>query len=83
MISSTAEEMLAFTNAVPEWLCKQRQEKVFLFLELINYFHDILRDHIVDCLCSCLLVRHCLVTWSLWERESLIYFLYSTLQTYC
>nr|XP_029124089.1 integrator complex subunit 9 homolog isoform X7 [Elaeis guineensis] len=27
MISTVAEEMLAFTNAVPEWLCKQRQQK--------------------------------------------------------
>ncbi|KAK9283875.1 hypothetical protein L1049_012130 [Liquidambar formosana] len=29
MISSVAEELLAFTNIVPEWLCKQRQEKLF------------------------------------------------------
>lgn len=29
MISTVAEEMLAFTNAVPEWLCKQRQQKVY------------------------------------------------------
>ncbi|XP_038988747.1 integrator complex subunit 9 homolog isoform X3 [Phoenix dactylifera] len=29
MISTAAEEMLAFTNAVPEWLCKQRQQKLF------------------------------------------------------
>lgn len=29
IISPTAKEMLAFTNAVPEWLCKTRQEKLF------------------------------------------------------
>ncbi|KAJ6811295.1 integrator complex subunit 9 [Iris pallida] len=29
MISSVAREMLAFTNAAPEWLCKERQEKLF------------------------------------------------------
>ncbi|XP_072998949.1 uncharacterized protein [Typha latifolia] len=29
MISTTAQETLAFTNAVPEWLCKKRQEKLF------------------------------------------------------
>lgn len=29
MISSAAEETLAFTNAVPEWLCKNRQQKLF------------------------------------------------------
>jgi hypothetical protein len=31
MISGAAEKMIAFTNAVPEWLCKPRQEKVILF----------------------------------------------------
>lgn len=34
IISSVAEELLAFTNIVPEWLCKQRQEKVNV--ELFN-----------------------------------------------
>uniref|UniRef100_A0ACD5XC49 Uncharacterized protein n=1 Tax=Avena sativa TaxID=4498 RepID=A0ACD5XC49_AVESA len=29
MISGAAEKMIAFTNAVPEWLCKPRQEKLF------------------------------------------------------
>ncbi|KAL6326096.1 hypothetical protein AAG906_000971 [Vitis piasezkii] len=29
IISSVAEELLAFTNIIPEWLCKQRQEKLF------------------------------------------------------
>ncbi|KAG8096836.1 hypothetical protein GUJ93_ZPchr0013g34205 [Zizania palustris] len=29
MISEIAEEMMAFTNALPEWLCKSRQEKLF------------------------------------------------------
>lgn len=29
MISTAAEEMLAFTSVVPEWLCKQRQQKLF------------------------------------------------------
>lgn len=28
MVSATAEETLSFTNAIPEWLCKERQEKV-------------------------------------------------------
>ncbi|CAM8932568.1 unnamed protein product [Rhodiola kirilowii] len=28
-ISSVAEELLAFTNIIPEWLCKERQEKLF------------------------------------------------------
>lgn len=29
IISTTAEETLAFTNAIPEWLCKKRQQKLF------------------------------------------------------
>ncbi|XP_024041486.1 integrator complex subunit 9 homolog isoform X2 [Citrus clementina] len=29
IISSVAEELLAYTNTIPEWLCKQRQEKLF------------------------------------------------------
>ncbi|KAJ6715655.1 INTEGRATOR COMPLEX SUBUNIT 9 [Salix viminalis] len=29
VISSVAAELLAFTNIIPEWLCKERQEKLF------------------------------------------------------
>ncbi|XP_030477232.1 uncharacterized protein LOC115694254 [Syzygium oleosum] len=29
VISSVAEELLAYTNIIPEWVCKQRQEKLF------------------------------------------------------
>ncbi|KAE8811706.1 integrator complex subunit 9 [Hordeum vulgare] len=29
MISGAAEKIISFTNAVPEWLCKPRQEKLF------------------------------------------------------
>ncbi|OMO75685.1 hypothetical protein CCACVL1_16109 [Corchorus capsularis] len=29
IISSVAEELLAFTNIIPEWLCKQRQDNLF------------------------------------------------------
>lgn len=41
-ISSVAEELLAFANVIPEWLCKQRQQKlfsgepVFAFVELLK-----------------------------------------------
>ncbi|XAR62520.1 hypothetical protein NMG60_11017305 [Bertholletia excelsa] len=28
-VSSVAEELLAFSNIIPEWLCKQRQEKLY------------------------------------------------------
>ncbi|KAF3972022.1 hypothetical protein CMV_004436 [Castanea mollissima] len=28
VISSIAEELLAYTNVIPEWLCKEQQEKV-------------------------------------------------------
>ncbi|XP_004308609.1 PREDICTED: integrator complex subunit 9 [Fragaria vesca subsp. vesca] len=42
VVSSVGEELLAFTNIIPEWLCKPQQEKMFsgqpLFghVELIN-----------------------------------------------
>ncbi|TVU36110.1 hypothetical protein EJB05_18026, partial [Eragrostis curvula] len=29
MISESAEEIIPYTNALPEWLCKSRQEKLF------------------------------------------------------
>lgn len=29
IISSVAEELVAFLNVIPEWLCKQQQDKVF------------------------------------------------------
>ena len=32
MVSETAAEVIAFTNALPEWLCKSRQEKVSLLI---------------------------------------------------
>ncbi|KAJ8762719.1 hypothetical protein K2173_012211 [Erythroxylum novogranatense] len=37
VISSIASELLAFTNVVPEWLCKQRQEKLFSCQPLFSY----------------------------------------------
>lgn len=30
IISSVAEELFAFLSVIPEWLCKERQDKVFL-----------------------------------------------------
>uniref|UniRef100_A0A1D1XDH8 Integrator complex subunit 9 n=1 Tax=Anthurium amnicola TaxID=1678845 RepID=A0A1D1XDH8_9ARAE len=37
MISSTADEILAFTNVVPEWLCNERQEKLYSGLPLFGH----------------------------------------------
>ncbi|KAK3419321.1 hypothetical protein EUGRSUZ_H05138 [Eucalyptus grandis] len=37
VISSVAEELLVYTNIIPEWVCKQRQEKpLFAHVELFN-----------------------------------------------
>ncbi|XP_027179999.1 integrator complex subunit 9 homolog isoform X2 [Coffea eugenioides] len=42
IISSVAEELVAFLNVIPEWLCKQRQDKfysgqpLFAFMDLLN-----------------------------------------------
>ncbi|ONK67500.1 uncharacterized protein A4U43_C05F690 [Asparagus officinalis] len=43
MVSSTAEEMLAFTNAIPEWLCKRRQDKLFAGEALFGHV-DLMRE---------------------------------------
>ncbi|CAK7350106.1 unnamed protein product [Dovyalis caffra] len=38
IISSVAAELLAFTNVIPEWLCKERQEKLFSGEPLFSHF---------------------------------------------
>ncbi|KAF6138038.1 hypothetical protein GIB67_042943 [Kingdonia uniflora] len=58
MISTVAEEMLAFTNIVPEWLCKQRQENLTAGKALFGHVDLIKRKklllfpavHSADCL---------------------------------
>ncbi|CAM8932572.1 unnamed protein product [Rhodiola kirilowii] len=53
-ISSVAEELLAFTNIIPEWLCKKRQEKLFSCEPLFG--HAVLmkekRLHLFPTICS-------------------------------
>lgn len=44
VISSVAEELLAFSNVIPEWLCKQRQEKVHIFGENVALWRELLKD---------------------------------------
>ncbi|CDP17282.1 unnamed protein product [Coffea canephora] len=42
IISSVAEELVAFLNVIPEWLCKQQQDKLyssqplFTFMDFLN-----------------------------------------------
>nr|CAB3479190.1 unnamed protein product [Digitaria exilis] len=43
MVSETAEEIIAFTNALPEWLCKSRQEKLFSGEALFDHV-DLLKE---------------------------------------
>ncbi|XP_052193113.1 uncharacterized protein LOC127801764 [Diospyros lotus] len=43
MISSVAEELLAFSNIIPEWLCKQRQEKLYSGQPLFAHI-DLLKE---------------------------------------
>lgn len=42
-ISSVAEEVLAFSNIIPEWLCKQRQEKMYSGHPLFDHV-ELLKD---------------------------------------
>lgn len=43
VISSVAEELLAYTNIIPEWLCKQRQERMYSGHSLFDHV-DLLKD---------------------------------------
>ncbi|XP_074368940.1 uncharacterized protein LOC141708970 [Apium graveolens] len=43
VISSVADELLAYTNIIPEWLCKQRQEKMYAGNSLFGHV-DLLKD---------------------------------------
>ncbi|XP_050153242.1 uncharacterized protein LOC126627749 isoform X4 [Malus sylvestris] len=47
IISSVAEELLAFTNIVPEWLCKERQEKSLFELILQLFCGEPLFAHVM------------------------------------
>ncbi|KAK1669073.1 hypothetical protein QYE76_057232 [Lolium multiflorum] len=49
MISGAAEKMIAFTNAVPEWLCKQRQEKLFSGEALFGHVELLKEDKLSMC----------------------------------
>ncbi|KAM3685910.1 hypothetical protein ACJW31_11G155000 [Castanea mollissima] len=43
VISSIAEELLAYTNVIPEWLCKERQEKLFSGEPLFSHI-ELIKD---------------------------------------
>ncbi|XP_072965852.1 uncharacterized protein [Typha angustifolia] len=61
MISTTAQETLAFTNAVPEWLCKKRQEKLFSGEALFSH-SDLMKEDKL-CLFSLLYSTDLLMAW--------------------
>jgi len=70
MVSETAAELIAFTNALPEWLCKSRQEKVSLWT-LESWNMKVKRSHFIAWLwCSYSLARHYLAMWSFWRRAN-------------
>jgi hypothetical protein len=83
MISGATEKIIAFTNAVPEWLCKPRQEKVTLLTMLIlTYeFSMVLLERCL--LCSCSLGRHYLAMWSFWRKANYLCSLICTRRACC
>lgn len=51
VISSVAEELLAYANVIPEWLCEERQEKVKHILGLmapacVEFFFDVYHSRV-------------------------------------
>ncbi|QCD84998.1 integrator complex subunit 9 [Vigna unguiculata] len=61
IISSKAEELLALLNIIPEWLCKQRQEKLFAGEQLFAHV-KLLKEkkiHVVPAIHS----RELLINW--------------------
>nr|CAD1833440.1 unnamed protein product [Ananas comosus var. bracteatus] len=61
MVSATAEETLSFTNAIPEWLCKERQEKLFLGEALFGHAELIKEGKL--CVFPLLYERELLMAW--------------------
>ncbi|OAY77893.1 Integrator complex subunit 9, partial [Ananas comosus] len=61
MVSATAEETLSFTNAIPEWLCKERQEKLFLGKALFGHAELIKEGKL--CVFPLLYERDLLMAW--------------------
>ncbi|OIW22059.1 hypothetical protein TanjilG_32651 [Lupinus angustifolius] len=62
IFSSVAEELLAFLNIIPEWLCKQRQERLFAG-ELLFAYVKLLKEkriHVVPAIHAHKLLNHAL-----------------------
>ncbi|XAR63515.1 hypothetical protein NMG60_11023474 [Bertholletia excelsa] len=67
-ISSVAEELLAFSNIIPEWLCKQCQEKLYSGEPLFAHV-DLVKDkklHLFSAVHSDKLVR-------IWQEPCIIF----------
>ncbi|KAJ4810057.1 Integrator complex subunit 9 [Rhynchospora pubera] len=47
IISETAQETLALTNSIPEWLCKQRQKKLFSGEALFQHM-ELIKEGIIS-----------------------------------
>ncbi|KAF9606760.1 hypothetical protein IFM89_028136 [Coptis chinensis] len=79
MISTVAEELLAYTNIVPEWLCNQRQENLysgdalFCHVELIKAkkLHVFPAIHSIDFLNLAL----CLLLTGVWRLGPVVHLL--------
>ncbi|KAJ7949326.1 Integrator complex subunit 9 [Quillaja saponaria] len=68
IISSVADELLAFLNVIPEWLCKQRQERLFSGEQLFAHVELIRRKklHVVPAVHSSKLLTN-------WQEPCIVF----------
>ncbi|GAB2234473.1 hypothetical protein Drorol1_Dr00003727 [Drosera rotundifolia] len=68
VISSVATEALSFLSIIPEWLCRQKQEKLFAGKPLFGHTHllDQKRIHVFPSICSPELL-------SLWQEPCIVF----------
>ncbi|KAK1405655.1 Beta-Casp domain-containing protein [Heracleum sosnowskyi] len=68
VISSVADELLAYTNIIPEWLCKQRQEMMYSGHSLFGHV-DLLKDKRIQLFPT----LHSLELLKSWEEPCIVF----------
>ncbi|KAL3829784.1 hypothetical protein ACJIZ3_018586 [Penstemon smallii] len=68
VVSSVAEELMAFTNIIPEWLCKQRQDRLYSGQPLFTHV-EMLKDgrlHLFPAI-------HSLELLTIWQEPCIVF----------
>ncbi|KAK1396817.1 Beta-Casp domain-containing protein [Heracleum sosnowskyi] len=68
VISSVADELLAYTNIIPEWLCKQRQDRMYSGHSLFGHV-DLLKDKTLQLFPT----LHSLELLKSWEEPCIVF----------